>query len=68
MAMNLLARHRDVRMRSIIQSITIAIIDYLADPKLVDDGIIRISWNILLTAYPSPMYVAGGQVHQLHTE
>ena len=66
--MNMLARRKDGRLRSVIQSPMVAIIDYLADPQLVDDGISRKSWNLLMNTSTLPIYVAGGRVHQLHTE
>ena len=59
---------KDGRMRSVIQSLLVAIILFLADLLLVEDIVIRTRWNILMTAITLPMYVAGTQIHQLHTE
>ncbi len=50
----LLVWRRDIDLRSVIQSLTVAIIACLAVLQLVNDGVISNSWNILMTVFMLP--------------
>jgi hypothetical protein len=56
----LLAWLRDIRLRTIILGLLVALVAYLAGLQMVNVGVISKSWNITFTAFTLPMLVAGG--------
>jgi hypothetical protein len=56
----LLARRREIRLRSVVQGLAIALLAYLAGLQMASNGFISESVLYLFPAFSFPMYVAGG--------
>lgn len=56
----LVAWRREIRLRSVVQGLAVALIAYLAGLRMADNGFISKSVLYLLPALSLPMYVAGG--------
>lgn len=71
----LLAWRREIRLRSVVQALLVALIAYLAALPAVDNGFLTESTHLLLAGLSAPMFVAGGLLSertklggiQLHT-
>ena len=55
----LLVWRGDIRLRTIIQGLTVTLVAYLTGLQLVNLGVISRSWNIIFTGFTFPFYVAG---------
>ena len=51
---------RDIRLGLVIQGFAVAIFAYLAGSQWVELGVLSKSWNITLSAFTVPFYIAGG--------
>ena len=51
---------RDIRLVLVIQGFAVAIFAYLAGSQWVELGVLSRSWNITLSAFTVPFYIAGG--------
>ncbi len=56
----LLAWRREIRLRSVVQGLAVALIAYLAGLPLSESGVLDHTTVFLLPALSAPMYVAGG--------
>jgi hypothetical protein len=56
----LLVWRRDIRLRLVIQAISVAVCAYLTGLQMVKIGVISESWNTILTAFTLLFYIAGG--------
>ena len=56
----LLAWGRDLSFRLVLQGFAVAIIAYLAGSVWVKLGVLRESWNMILSAFTAPFYITGG--------
>jgi hypothetical protein len=56
----LLAWRREIRLRSVVQGLTVALIAYLAGLQMANNGFISQSVLYLFPAFSFPMYIAGG--------
>jgi hypothetical protein len=56
----LLVWRRDIRLRTVILSLSVTFLAYLMGLQLVNIGVISKSWNIIFTAFTLPMFVVGG--------
>lgn len=56
----LLAWGRDLSLRLVIQSLAVAIFAYLAGSVWVKLGVLKESWNMILSAFTVPFYITGG--------
>jgi len=56
----LLAWGRDLSLRLVLQGFAVAIIAYLVGSVWVKLGVIRESWNMILSAFTVPFYITGG--------
>lgn len=60
----LLAWRREIRLRSVIQGLTVALIAFLAGSQMSDNGFISKLVLYLLPVFSFPMYVAGGLLYE----
>jgi hypothetical protein len=60
----LLVWRRDIRVRTVILSLSVTLLAYLAGLQLVYIGVISKSWNIIFTAFTLPMFIAGGLLYE----
>jgi hypothetical protein len=60
----LLAWRREIRRRSVIQGLTVALIAFLAGSQMSDNGFISKLFLYLLPGFSFPMYVAGGLLYE----
>ena len=56
----LLAWRREIRLRSVVQGLAVALIAYLAGLQMANNGFISETMLYLLPAFSFPMYIAGG--------
>ena len=56
----LLAWGRDLSLRLVLQGFAVAIIAYLAGSMWVNLGVLKESWNMILSAFTVPFYITGG--------
>lgn len=60
----LLAWRKEIRRRSVIQGLTVALIAFLAGSQMSDNGFISKLFLYLLPVFSFPMYVAGGLLYE----
>jgi len=60
----LLVWRTDIRLRTVILGLSVALVAYLAGLQMVSIGVISKSWNIIFTAFTLPMFVAGGLLYE----
>lgn len=60
----LLAWRKEIRWRSVIQGLTVALIAFLAGSQMSDNGFISKLFLYLLPVFSFPMYVAGGLLYE----